>query len=185
MGPEVIINNIANWLQNWVGRYVFRKTRLRYRFKEKLTEIVDGYAYAMADSGRICSLVSVIRGATTEDNNKNTRIQGQLRAAQILGRSYTEYKDSPNLMVLRHVSKSFDQFAKLLYETHSVFNEFFQVIDHDELIRTKLKNDSSRYPYFEKIYNKTIIDFEDLCKEAKKALGCEFREYQFTPLPRL
>ena len=185
MGPEVIINNIANWFQHWVGRYLFRKTRLRYRFKEKLIEIVDGYADTMADFGRTCSLVSVIREAMTEDNNKNMRIQGQLRAAQILGRWYTECKESPNLMVLRHVSKSFDQFARLLYETHSVFNEFFQVIANDELIRNKLKNDSSRYPYFEKIYNKTITDFEDLCKEARKSLEGEFREHQFSPLPRL
>lgn len=185
MGPEVIINNIANWLQQWVWRHLFRKTKLKHRFKKKLIEIVDGYAYALADFGRTCSLVSVIREAMTEDVDKITRIQGQLRAAQVLGKWYAAYKESPNLIMLRHVSKSFDQFAGLLYETQSIFNEFFQVIATDQLIRNKLKNDSSGYPYFEKIYNKTTTDFEDLCKEAKKAMGDEFREYQFSPLPRL
>ncbi len=185
MGPEVIISNIANWLQRWVGKYLFRKSKLRYRFREKLIEIVDGYAYSMDGVGRTCSLVSVIREAMTEDKNKNMRIQQQLRAAQVLGRWYSEYKESTNLMMLKYVSKSFDQFAGILHETQSVFNEFFQVIANNEMIRNKLKNDSSRYPYFEKIYNKTITDLEDLCKEAKKGLGGEFRDHQFSLLPRL
>lgn len=185
MSPEVIINNIANWLQQWIGRHIFKRTRLRNRFKESLVEIVDGFADTMSDSRKTSSLVSVISEVMGADINKTIQIQGQLRATQILGRWYFEYKDSPNSIMLRHISQSFDQFARILYETHSIFNEFFQAIASDDMIRKKLKNDSSRYPYFEKIYNKTTTDFEQLCKEARRVLGDDFKEYQFNPLPKL
>ena len=185
MVPEIILNNITNWLQHWVGRYIFRRTRLRHRFKERLIAIVDGYADAMTDSGRTSSLVSVINQALTDDINKDARIQGPLRAAQILGKWYSEYKANPKSIMLRYISQSFDHFARILYESHSVFNELFQVIAKDETIRNKLKGDSYGYPYFEKIYNKATTDFEQLCKEARRALGDDFREYQFNPLPKL
>lgn len=185
MGPEIILDNIANWLQHWVGRYIFGRTRLRHRFKEGLIEIVDGYADAMADSGRTSSLVSVINQALADDKNKNARIQGPLRSAQILGKWYSEYKGNPKSIMLSYISQSFDHFARILHESHSVFNEFFQVIANDETIRNKLRSDSYSYPYFEKIYNKATTDFEQLCKEARKALGNDFKEYQFNPLPKL
>ena len=87
--------------------------------------------------------------------------------------------------MLRYIHQSFNQFASILYETHLVFSEFFQVIANEEVIRSKLKNDIYRYPYFEKIYNRTTTDFERVCKEAQKALGDKFKKYEFSPLPRL
>lgn len=185
MNLEIIINNISNWLQHWIGRRIFRKTRLRYQYKERLNEIVDGFAYAMSDRGRTCSMVSVINEATTEERNRTIRIQGQSKMAELLGKWYSEFRDCPNFMMLKYISKSFEEFARILYETHSVFNEFFQIIATDETIRNRLKNDSSRYPYFEKIYNKTTADFEQLCREASSNLKDEFRKHEFSPLPQL
>ena len=43
MGWEVILNNIANWLQQWIGRYIFKGTRLRHQYKERLVEIGKGH----------------------------------------------------------------------------------------------------------------------------------------------
>jgi len=182
---DVILNNIANWLQQWIGRHIFKRTRLRHQYKERLIEIVDGFADAMADSRKTCSLISVISEAMTDDANKNLRIHGQLGQARILTTWYSEYKKIPHLSMLRYIHQSFDQFANILYKTHLLFNEFFQSIANEDVIRNKLKNDSYRYPYFEKIYNKTTTDFERLCKEARKALGDKFKEHQFGPLPRL
>jgi hypothetical protein len=185
MGLEIILNNIGNWLQQWIGRHIFKRTRLRHQYKERLTEIVDGFADAMADRGKTCSLISVISEAMTDDANKNLRIQGQFRQAQILRKWYSEYKTTPNLSMLRYIHQSFERFASILYETHLVFSEFFQGIANEEVIRSKLKNDTYRYAYFEKIYNRTTTDFERLCKEARKALGDKFKEYEFNPLQRL
>ena len=185
MSWGVILNNIINWLQQWIGRYIFKKTRLRHQYKERLAEIVDGFTDAMADRGKSCSLISVISEAMTDDANKNLRIQGQLRQAQILRKWYSEYETIPHLLMLRYIHQSFNQFASILYETHLVFSEFFQVIANEEVIRSKLKNDTYRYPYFEKIYNRTTTNFERLCKEAQKALGDKFKKYEFSPLPRL
>lgn len=185
MGLEVILNNIANCLQQWIGRYIFKRTRLRHQYKERLGEVVNGFADAMADRGKTCSLTSVMSEAMTDDKNKNLRIQGQLRQAEMLGKWYSDYKTSSHSLMLSHLHKSFDQFASILYETHSVFNEFFQGIVNEELIRSKLKSNSYRYPYFEKIYNRTTMDFEELCKEARKTLGDKFREHPFNPLPKL
>lgn len=182
---EAILNNILNWVQQWIGRHIFKRTRLRHQYKEKLIEIVNDFADAMADRGKTCSLISVMSEAMTDDTNKNLRIQGQLRQAQILGRWYSEYKAIPHLLMLRHLHQLFEQFASILHETHSIFNEFFQGIANDDVIRNKLKDDSYRCPYFEKIYNRATMDFEQLCKEARKALGDKFREHQFSPLPRL
>lgn len=178
MGLEVILNNIANWLQLWSGRHIFKRTRLRHQYKERLVEVVNGFADAMADRGKTSSLISVITEAMTADVSKNVQIQGQLKAAQILGKWYSEYKGTPKSVMLRYISLSFDQFARILYETHSVFNEFFQVIANDEVIRNKLKSNSHCYPYFEKIYNRITMDFEELCKEARKTLGDEFKVHQ-------
>ena len=185
MGLEVILNNIANLLQQWIGRHIFKRTRLRHQYKERLVEIVNDFADAMADRGKTCSLISVMSEGMTEDTNKNLRIQEQLRQAQMLGKWYSDYKTSIHSLILRYLHQSFDQFASILYETHLVFNEFFQGIVNEEFIRSKLKSNSYRYPYFEKIYNRITMDFEELCKEARKALGDKFREYQFSPLPRI
>jgi len=185
MITDIVIGSIANWVQRHVGRYAFRKTRLRFRFKDKLQEIVDDFADAMADRGKTCSLVSVISEAIPADTSRNGRVHCQLRVAQLLGKWFSEYRGSSNSVMPTDISGSFDQFARILYETHSVFREFLQVIGTDETICNRLKNDSSRYPYFEKIYNKTTADFEALCREARKTLGDEFRDHQFTPLPRL
>lgn len=185
MNLEIIINNISNWLQHWIGRRIFRKTRLRHQYKERLNEIVDAFAFAMSDRKRTCSMVSVISEARAEDRSKNIQIDGKLRMAELLGKWYSEFRGSPNFMMLKYISQSFEEFARILYETHLVFNEFFQVTASDEEIRKKLKNDSSCYPYFEKIYNKATADFEELCKEASKNLKNEFREHQFNPLPKL
>lgn len=185
MITDIVIGSIASWLQRRIGRYVVRKSRLRFSFKERLNEIVGDFADAMADRGKTCSLVSVMNEAMSADINKDIRVQGQLKTAELLGKWYSAYKSSLNSVMLRYVSQSFDQLARILYETHSVFNEFFQATANEEGVRNKLKNDSSRYTHFEKIYNKTTADFEHLCKEARKTLGEEFRDYEFTPLPRL
>ncbi len=49
-----------------------------------MNEIVDGFAYAMSDRGRTCSMVSVINEATTEERNRTIRIQGQSKMAELL-----------------------------------------------------------------------------------------------------
>jgi len=185
MNVGIVINNISNLLQLWIWKRIFRKTRLRYQYKERLNEIVDGFAYAMSDHGKTCSMVSIMNEAKVEEINKNILIHGSLRTAQLLGKWYSEFRGSPNCIMLKYISQSFEEFARILYETHSVFNEFFQVIANDEAVRRKLKNDSSRYPYFEKIYNKTTGDFEGLCQEASRNLGHEFKEHEFNPLPQL
>lgn len=184
MNREIIINNISNLLQQLVGRHVFRKIRLRYQYKERLNEIVDGFADAMGER-KTCSMVSVISDATTKDTSMNIQIHGQVKMAQFLRKWYSAFRGKPNFVMLKYVSQYFEEFARILYETHSIFNEFFQLIARDEEIKNKLKSNSSRYPYFEKIYNKTTTDFEKLCKEASRNLKGEFREHKFNPLPRL
>lgn len=85
MNLEIIINSISNWLQHWIGRRIFRKTRLRHQYKERLNEIVDAFAFAMSDRGRTCSMVSVISEARVKERCKNIQIDGQLRMAELLG----------------------------------------------------------------------------------------------------
>jgi len=185
MIPEIITNNITNRMERWIGRYIFKKTKLRYQFKERLNEIVADFADAMSDRGRNCSMESVISAARIEDKNRNAQIQEQLRVVQVLREWYSEFRDSSNFMPPKHISRSINEFARILYETNSLFERFFQVIINDQETRNRLKNNSSCYPYFDKIYDQTTIAFEKLCKEASKHLKNEFKELKFTPLPRL
>lgn len=185
MSAEAVISHIASWFQQYIGRYIFRKTKLRHQFRERLIEIINGFADTMADYGKSCSLLSVMRDATTDDVNKEHQIQSKLDAARILGKWYAEFKECPKIVTLKNVSKSFDQFASILHETQSVFTGFVQTISNDDRICKKLKRNSYGYPYFEKIYNDTISDFERLCREARKELKDEFKEHLFTPLPKL
>jgi len=185
MITDIVVGTAVNWIQQDVGRHAFRKTKLRFRFKDKLQEIVDNFADAMADRGKTCSLVSVISKAIPTDASTNERVHCQVRLAEVSGRWFSAYRRSSKSVMPTGISGSFDEFARILYETHSVFREFVQVIATDETICNKLKEDNSRYPYLEKIYNKTTADFETLCGDARKTLGHEFRDHQFTPLPRL
>ena len=185
MITDIVMGTAVNWLQQHVGRHAFRKTKLRFRFKDKLQEIVDDFADAMGDRGKTCSLVSVISEAIPTDASTNEQVHCQVRLAEVLGRWFSAYRRSSKSVMPTGISRSFDEFARILYETHSVFRQFLQVIATDATICNRLKEDSSRYPYFEKICNKTTADFETLSREARKTLGAEFRDHEFTPLPRL
>ena len=185
MSTEAIISNITNWFQRYIGKYILRKTKLRQQYKERLIEIVNDYAEVMADRGRTCSLISLISTALTDDGNLNHQIQGPLSTARILQKWYSQYRESPNFVILKNVSHSFNQFAGILHETRSVFEDFFQVIRNEDTIIKKLKGESYGYPYFEKIYDRTTKDFERLCKDARKELKDEFKEHKFGSLPRL
>ncbi len=185
MDLKIIIDNFFNFFLQWLGKYVFRKTRLRYQYKERLKEIVDGFTYAIGDDTRTCSIIYIISNVRPRDLNKNIQIQDTRMMAELLGKWYSAFKVKLDFLILKHVSQSFEEFARILYEIHTIFNKFFQLVDKDEEIKNNLKNNSFGYPYFEKIYNKTTTDFEQLCKEASKNLKKEFKDFEFYPLPKL
>ena len=185
MIKELIIGNLATWFQKYLGKYIFPKTKIRWKYKDKLIEISDDFNEAMDTERRSCSLSAVLEGARRADNAENIKIQCQKEKAMILEKWYASFRHNLSSANHKNISKYFKEFAEILKQTQAIFRDFSQVVrDDTEVIKTLKMNDTG-YPYFEKIYNRTISELEKLSKEASKKLKGEFRDYHFNPLPKL
>jgi len=185
MIKEFIIGNLVNWFQNYLGKYSFPKTKIRWKYKDKLIEISDYFNEAMDTWRKSCSLSAVLENARRADNAENIKIQCQKEKAMILEKWYASFRHNLSSANPKNISKYFEEFAEILKQTQAIFRDFSQVVrSNTEVIETLKMNDIG-YPCFEKIYDRTTSELEKLSKEASKKLKGEFKLYQFNPLPRL
>ena len=80
---RIIGEYLGNRFQAWIGRRIFRRTRLRHTLRKQLAEIVDSFADAMADTDKTCSLLSVINSASSCDISQAPRIRCLLKTVVI------------------------------------------------------------------------------------------------------
>lgn len=185
MIKELIIGNIVNWFEIYLGRYIFPKTGIRWKYKDKLIEISDYFSDAMDTWRKSCSLSAVLEDARRADKAESIKIQCQKETAMILEKWYASFRHNLSSASPRNISKYFEEFGEILRQTQSIFRDFSQVVrGNPEVIETLKMNDIG-YPCFEQIYDRTTSELEKLSREASKKLQGEFRLYQFNPLPRL
>lgn len=182
---EIIIGNILNWFQQRIGKHIFPNLRLRHKYKQELNDIVDYFDDAMHSQRKTCSLYTIINNINSTDTLKRTQIKCQAKNALILEKWYSSLKSKLNSTNLKQITQYYDEFARILYQTHDIFREFSQTIQDEEEIIKRLRKNDAGYPLFEKIYNETTKDFEKITKQASYKLKKEYRDYKFSALPKL
>ncbi|GAG79347.1 unnamed protein product [marine sediment metagenome] len=185
MIKEFIIGNLVNYFQNYIGKYIFPKTKIRWKYKDKLIEISDYFNEAMDTWGKSCSLSAVLKSAKKTDMTETIKIQCQEEKAVILEKWYASLNSKLNIANPKDINKYSEEFSQILYQAHAIFRDFSQVIRGNPKLIEKLKMNDAGYSNFEKIYDRTTSEIEKLSKEASKKLKGEFKDYHFNPLPKL
>ena len=86
----VIKDIVINWINQWIGKDFFRKSRLRYNYKQRLKEIIDDFAPAMKYTTINGSLFSIISLPDITDANKNIELNNLKKVTLLLGNWYSQ-----------------------------------------------------------------------------------------------
>jgi len=168
---------VGDWLQRTIGRYIFRRIRLRITYKKKLKDIVEGFEDC-ADYHKSCSLISMIGEAQRQI--PSDKISIQLEKAKMLGEWFTFFKNEIDFTYLKYTSELLREFSFILIASHAIFKDFLSILKEYENLLQQLKRDENRYPTFKRLYTTTITDLEKLYKEFK-----EIEPRSFSSLPEI
>jgi len=181
---EIIIGIAIEAFEKTIGKIFFPKTRARYRYRERLKDIVEGFVDCMGDR-TTCSLNRLINEAKRRVSRDEERVLQQLsKRAELLKEIFQSFRHDIEITYLRNLKELFEKFRRILSNCYDIFKEFCLVLREHEEIVNSLKKDPYGYPTFKRLYNSTLTKFEDLTREASKDLK-EIEPVKLLALPDL
>lgn len=183
--------------------YIFPKTRARIIYREKLRDVVHGFAPCIQDTSSPGNLERITAEARDLIVKKVPReelinkhllefINFQSKRISQLNKRIAFLLNTLDHSYLRYTAKLSDEFIRILSDAQRIFSDFVRTLESNldkgqaEYVFQKLKRDTRGYPVFESVYNDTVSTLKKITQEAHKKLPKEVTPLEvFESLPKI
>ena len=182
--------------------YIFPKTRARIIYREKLRDVVHGFAPCIQDTSFPGNLERIIADARDLIEEKVPRqevinkhladfINFLFKRISQLNKRITFLQNTIDHSYLNYTARLSDEFIRILSDSQQIFSDFVRTLESKldkaqaEYIFQKLKRDARGYPVFESVYTDTVNTLKKITKEARKKLLEVTPLVTFESLPKI
>ena len=182
--------------------YIFPKTRARTIYRDKLRDVVHGFAPCIQDTSSPGNLERITADGRDLIAKKVPReelinkhllesINFYIKRISQLNKRIAFLQNTIDHSYLSYTARLSDEFIRILSDSQRIFTDFLRTLESKldktqaEYVLRELKRDTRGYPVFESVYNDTVSTLKKITQQAHKKLPEVTPLEVFESLPKI